>query len=93
MLEVRTDIAKVGTCQRPVPRAAADLGEWEKCLWFQNYAAVLQVALFTTLSTETLEKARTHALPRTRAQSHTRNRRLWRAIAVCLCLRHSTLAC
>jgi len=56
MLEVRTDIAKVGTCQRPVPRAAADLGEWEKCLWFQNYAAVLQVALFTTLSTETLEK-------------------------------------
>jgi len=56
MLEVRTDIIKIGTYQRPVPRTSRDLGEWEKCLWFQNFAAVLQVALFTTVSTETLEK-------------------------------------
>ena len=45
MLEVRTDIIKIGTYQRPVPRTSRDLGEWEKCLWFQNYAAVLQAGL------------------------------------------------
>ncbi len=55
LLEVRTDIAKIGTYQRPVPETRRDLGEWEKCLWFQLHAAVLQVSLFTVFSTQALE--------------------------------------
>ena len=43
MIEVRTDLTKMGTCQRPLPRTTKDLGEWEGCLWFQNFVAVLQV--------------------------------------------------
>ena len=54
---MRTDITKIGAYQRPVPQTCRDLGEWEKCLWFQLYAAVLQVALFTSFSTLTLERA------------------------------------
>ena len=52
---MRTDIFKIATYQRPVPQTCRDLGEWEACLWFQTYAAVLQVSLFTAFSTQTLE--------------------------------------
>ena len=55
MIEIRTDLTKIGTCQRPQPRTTKDLGEWEGCLWFQNFLAVLQVSLFIVFSTETLE--------------------------------------
>jgi len=55
MIEIRTDLTKIGTCQRPLPRTTKDLGEWEGCLWFQNFLAVLQVSLFIVFSTEALE--------------------------------------
>jgi hypothetical protein len=55
MIEIRTDLTKIGTCQRPLPRTTKDLGEWEGCLWFQNFMAVLQVSLFIVFSTEALE--------------------------------------
>eukprot|EP00966_Prymnesium_polylepis_P104209 2413389-Prymnesium_polylepis.1 len=45
LLEVRTDPAKIACYQRALPQTKRDLGEWERCLWFQLYAAVLQVRL------------------------------------------------
>jgi len=56
LLEVRTDPIKIAAYQRALPQTKRDLGEWERCLWFQLYAAVLQVALFISFSTQTLEK-------------------------------------
>ena len=47
---MRTDIIKIGTMQRPVPQTVRDLGEWEKCLWLQNYLAVLQARAAPSLS-------------------------------------------
>ena len=54
--QVRTDIIKIAAYQRPLPQTKRDLGEWERCLWFQLYFAVIQVSLFTSFSTQTLER-------------------------------------
>ena len=43
LLEVRTDPIKIAMYQRPLPETKRDLGEWERCLWFQLYVAVPQV--------------------------------------------------
>ena len=44
MPQVRTDPIKIAMYQRALPQTKRDLGEWERALWFQLYAAVVQVS-------------------------------------------------
>jgi len=51
VVETRTDLTKViEISRRPVPRKVNNIGMWEKCMGFQCYANVVQIALVAAFS-------------------------------------------